>query len=197
MSKSEKTKAFIIETVAPIFNKNGYSAMSLSKITAATGLTKGAIYGNFENKEQLALEAFIYSVRRVLSDLNTHINKGNSHLNRLLRVATFYQNYFEYNKEFGGCPILNIGVDSNNQNTLIIGKVRFYNNKILKQFTYLIEQCKETNEVKLEVNSELYAKRFFSMIEGAVYMSYIMNDKGYMKDLAIYMTEIITNELMQ
>lgn len=197
MLKSEKTKAFIIETVAPIFNKSGYAAMSLSKITDATGLTKGAIYGHFKNKEELAVEAFIFSVRRVLKDLNKHINQGETPLQQLLNVATFYQNYFEYNKAFGGCPILNIGVDSNNQNTLIAIKVRSYNTRILKQFTALIEQCKEAKEIKSTIKSELYAKRFFSMIEGAVYMSYIMNDKEYMKDLAVHMKGIISKELMQ
>lgn len=195
MSKSEKTKAYIIETVAPIFNRNGYAAMSLSKITNATGLTKGAIYGNFQNKEQLALEAFLYSVRRVLRDLNAYVNKGRTPLQQLKNVANFYRNYYEYNKEFGGCPILNIGVDSNNQNSLITSKVRSYNLRILKQFTLLIEECKKANEIKEAINSELYAKRFFSMIEGAVYMSYIMNDKEYMKDLSVHMNEIIENEL--
>ena len=197
MSKSEKTKAFIIETVAPIFNRNGYAAMSLSKITEATSLTKGAIYGHFKNKEELAVEAFVFSVRRILKDLNAHINQGNTPIEQLLNVATFYQNYFEYNKAFGGCPILNIGVDSNNQNTLVIAKVRSYNTRILKQFTALIDQCKKSNEIKANVKSEIYARRFFSMVEGAVYMSYIMDDKEYMKDLAIHMKEIINRELIQ
>ena len=197
MSKSENTKAYIIETVAPIFNKTGYAAMSLSKITEATGLTKGAIYGHFKNKEELAVQAFVFSVRRVLRDLNKHINQGKTPLEQLLNVATFYKNYFEYNKAFGGCPILNIGVDSNNQNALIIAKVRSYNNRILKQFALLIDQGKKQGEIKSMIDSELYSKRFFSMIEGAVYMSYIMDDKSYMKDLAVHMTSIINNELIK
>ena len=60
ITKAEKTAAFIIETVAPIFNKNGYAATSISDITNATGLTKGAIYGNFTNKEDLAIKCFNY-----------------------------------------------------------------------------------------------------------------------------------------
>ncbi len=51
LSKSEKTKAFIIEKAAPVFNTKGYAGTSLSDLTAATGLTKGAIYGHFENKD--------------------------------------------------------------------------------------------------------------------------------------------------
>ncbi len=195
MSKSEKTKAYIIETVAPIFNKNGYAAMSLSKITEATGLTKGAIYGNFQNKEQLALEAFQFSVRRVLRDLNAHVNKGVTPLQQLKNVATFYNNYYEYNIHLGGCPILNTGVDANNHNPLIIAKVRSYNERILDRFINLIESCKASKEIKETTNSELYAKRFFYMIEGAIYMSSVMQDKKYMKDLAVFMQEMIEKEL--
>ena len=43
-TKAELTSQYIIETVAPIFNKNGYAATSMLDLTNATGLTKGAIY---------------------------------------------------------------------------------------------------------------------------------------------------------
>ena len=195
MLKSEKTKAFIIETVAPIFNKNGYSAMSLSKITQATGLTKGAIYGHFANKEELAMEAFKFSVRRVLKDLNHEVNKGKTPLEQLLNIASFYKSYYEYNKQFGGCPILNIGVDSDHQNASIAEMVRTYNYKILDKFSELIEKAKQSNEIIASIDSMLYAKRFFYMIEGAVYMSYIMKDKSYLLDVADTMTTIIKAEL--
>ncbi len=197
MSKSEKTKAFIIETVAPIFNKNGYSAMSLSKITDATGLTKGAIYGHFKNKEELAIEAFRYSVRRVLKDLNKKINLGKTPLGKLLEIASFYKTYYDYNKEFGGCPILNIGVDSNNQKTGIANLVRYYNDKILNQFSLLIDAAKEVNEIKKSTDSMVLAKRFFYMIEGAVYMSHIMKDESYLTDVSMYMELIISKDLKQ
>ena len=197
MSKSEKTKSFIIETVAPIFNKNGYSAMSLSKITQATGLTKGAIYGHFENKEELALEAFRFSVRKVLKDLNIYINKETSPIKKLYNIASFYENYYDYSKQFGGCPILNIGVDSNNQNTAIANLVRSYNTRILEQFSILIETGKQLKEIKSAVNSEIYAKRFFYMIEGAVYMSYIMKDGSFLNDLSLTIKQIIKQELQQ
>ena len=50
-TKAEQTSEFIIQKVAPIFNKHGYYGTSMSDLTQATGLTKGAIYGNFKNKE--------------------------------------------------------------------------------------------------------------------------------------------------
>ncbi len=197
MSKSEKTKAFIIATVAPIFNKNGYAAMSLSKITEATGLTKGAIYGHFENKESLAIEAFRFSVRRVLKDLNKEIEKGKTPLDKLFKIASFYKKYYAYNKQFGGCPILNIGVDANNHNSSIANMVKSYNQRILDQFEILLDNGKKSNEIKKTIDSMLYAKRFFYMIEGAIYMSYIMNDEHYTIDASVFMEQIIKQELIQ
>ena len=197
MSKSERTKAFIIETVAPIFNRSGFSAMSLSKITAATGLTKGAIYGHFENKEELAIESFKFSVRKVLKDLNKTVNKGETPLEMLKNIAVFYEDYYEYNKQFGGCPILNIGVDANNQNKVITQLVQSYNHRILERFSQLIEKAKETNEIKKSIDSMLYAKRFFYMIEGAVYMTHIMKDDSYLKDVSAVLQQIIKQELQQ
>ncbi|WP_435525010.1 TetR family transcriptional regulator [Chryseobacterium indoltheticum] len=61
MSKAEKTKQFIIEKTATLFNTKGYTATSLSDITEATGLTKGSIYGNFENKDEVSLEVYKYN----------------------------------------------------------------------------------------------------------------------------------------
>ena len=58
MSKAEKTRQFIIEKTAPIFNKKGFAGTSLSDMTEATGLTKGSIYGNFADKDEVAMAAF-------------------------------------------------------------------------------------------------------------------------------------------
>jgi len=64
MSKAEQTRQFIIEKTAPIFNKKGYFATSLSDITTATGLTKGSIYGNFKDKDDLALHVYTYQSKK-------------------------------------------------------------------------------------------------------------------------------------
>ncbi len=58
MSKSEQTRQFIIGKAATLFNIKGYDSTSLSDVQDATGLTKGAIYGHFTDKNELALAAF-------------------------------------------------------------------------------------------------------------------------------------------
>ncbi len=61
MSKAEKTKQFIIEKTAALFNSKGYTRTSLSDISEATGLTKGSIYGNFENRDELAIAVYKFN----------------------------------------------------------------------------------------------------------------------------------------
>ena len=72
-SKSEITSEYIIKTVAPVFNKKGYSGTSLADIAKATGLTKGAIYGNFTDKNELAVKAFVHNINIVAAKIESDI----------------------------------------------------------------------------------------------------------------------------
>src|SRR5262245_13558435 len=58
MTKAQRTRLHIIEKTAPLFNMNGFDGTSLADLCRVTGLTKGALYGNFLDKEELATEAF-------------------------------------------------------------------------------------------------------------------------------------------
>ena len=75
-SKAERTRNFIIERTAEVFNKKGYAGTSMSDITKATGLTKGSIYGNFENKEEVALAAFEYNCARISKSISDQVDKA-------------------------------------------------------------------------------------------------------------------------
>ena len=50
MKKSDKTRQFIIDKAADLFNTQGYSGTSMADIMEVTGLSKGAIYGNFKRE---------------------------------------------------------------------------------------------------------------------------------------------------
>src|SRR3978361_1704088 len=88
MGKAERTREYIVEKTAPVFNRKGYAGTSMSDLTEATGLTKGAIYGNFENKDEVALAAFDYNLQRMVqrvrqlqTDDATALGKLNAYIN--------------------------------------------------------------------------------------------------------------------
>ena len=197
LSKAELTKQHILKTVASIFNQNGYAATSMSDITEATKLTKGAIYGHFENKEELAIAAFNFNVKNVLSRIGIHLEKNESPLQKLYLITDFYRNYYDYSQELGGCPIINIGVDANNQNTALLERVRYVVQKIQDQIATLIENGIELGEIGSEINAMTYAKRIDTLLQGAIFLTYTMNDDSYLKETTDHIDAIITNELKQ
>lgn len=194
-TKSEHTSQFILETVAPIFNKNGYAATSMSDLTIATGLTKGAIYGNFKNKEDLAIAAYKFTVKKLMSLISEHLTKSNSPIEKLYLISGFYRDYYKLSKTYGGCPVLNIGVDANNQNSKLLDNVRLVIERIQDQLATIIENGIEAGELSSEINAMQYAKRIDTMIQGAIFMTYTMDDEFYMKDTMNQIDDMITNEL--
>jgi len=194
-TKAELTSEYILEIAAPIFNKNGYAATSMRDITEATALTKGAIYGNFKNKEELAIAAFRFTVKKLMKDIAKHLNLSDSPIQKLFLISDFYRNYYPYSKKNGGCAVLNIGVDANNQNTLLLKKVKQVIEKIQDQVATIIEDGIEAGEISTNINAMQYAKRLDTMIQGAIFMAYTMDDELYIKDTMNQVDQMIHNEL--
>lgn len=195
LTKSEYTKLHILQTVAPIFNKNGYAATSMTDITNATKLTKGAIYGHFKNKEALSISAFKYNVKQMMSKISEHLSLSNSPIQKLYLISDFYKNYYEFSKQLGGCPVLNVGVDANNQNSLLLENVRLIVQKIQDQVASIIEDGILIGEISSEINAMHYAKRIDTLIQGAIFMTYTMNDEFYMKDTMEQVDRMILTEM--
>ncbi|MGV8829028.1 MAG: TetR/AcrR family transcriptional regulator [Breznakibacter sp.] len=68
------TKEFIIDEAFKLFLNHSYEAVSISDISKAIGLTKGALYHHFKNKEELFISVIdkyiqIFSLEDILDSL--------------------------------------------------------------------------------------------------------------------------------
>lgn len=50
-----RTRADLLEIATTLFLRDGYAATSLEKVAEAAGYTRGAVYSNFRNKDELCL----------------------------------------------------------------------------------------------------------------------------------------------
>jgi AcrR family transcriptional regulator len=168
MSKAERTKQFIIEKTAPIFNAKGYAGTSLSDLTEATGLTKGSIYGNFENKDEVALAAFDHNYSLIVAYLRKQIEARPNMIDRLLVYPETYRNFLNLPILKAGCPILNTATEADDTHPLLrkkaIAALGFWKKAIEKSITTGIEQ----NEIKATAQPQEFAIIMMSLIEGAV-----------------------------
>lgn len=166
LSKSEHTKQFIIEKTATIFNRQGYAGTSMNDIMNATGLSKGCIYGNFENKDEVALAAFDYNHNKVNEHMRERILATDNAIERLLVYPYTYKNYFRYPYLQAGCPILNTATEADDTHP----KLRERAHKALEFWKTSIEnQIKRgivRNEIKTDTDPTEIAVVLISMIEG-------------------------------
>jgi AcrR family transcriptional regulator len=54
-NKRERTRARLIEAAAQVIGEKGFDLTSLEEVAARAGMTRGAIYGNFKDREDLFL----------------------------------------------------------------------------------------------------------------------------------------------
>jgi TetR/AcrR family transcriptional repressor of nem operon len=91
LSKADRTRQYIVEKTAPVFNRLGYAGTSLNDMVAATGLTKGSIYGNFSNKDEVALAAFDHNFGKVISLIKTRMEEKKGTIEKLLVYPETYR----------------------------------------------------------------------------------------------------------
>lgn len=194
-TKAERTTAYIIETVSPIFNRQGYVGTSMSDLTEATGLTKGALYGNFENKDALALSAFQHNTRKLLNALDEVLAEEGSSLQKLFRLTDFYRHYDTFTSDMGGCPVLNVGVDAQYNHRILAAATREIARTIEGKIALVLEQGVNRGEMKLPVTPLQFAKQMFTMIMGAVSMATIMGDRKYLHNTIAYLEVLIRKEI--
>lgn len=194
-TKAEKTTAYIIETVAPIFNKHGYIGTSMSDLTDATGLTKGALYGNFENKEALALSAFEHNSKIFLDALDKAIGVSGSTMDKLKSLMDFYKKYDTFTLPLGGCPVLNVGVDAQHNNKLLASAAKETIKEIEGKIALVLENGVNKGEIKIPVSPLQFAKQLFTMVQGAVAMSTITMDRKYLLNTMTYLEVLVKREL--
>ncbi|RDC57732.1 TetR/AcrR family transcriptional regulator [Pedobacter chinensis] len=175
MTKAEKTRNFIVEKTAPIFNMKGYAGTSLNDITAATGLTKGSIYGNFANKDEVALAAFDYNLNNNVSRIEAAMSAQATAKGKLLVYVSIYQNFIVGTISKGGCPILNTATDADDTHPALREKalkaVLSWKKRIIK----LVEEGIANKEIKADSNPEQIALTVIAMIEGGIMISRLTN----------------------
>ncbi|WP_433810537.1 TetR/AcrR family transcriptional regulator [Flavobacterium johnsoniae] len=192
MSKAQRTKQFIIEKTAPIFNMKGYSGTSMSDITEATGLTKGSIYGNFANKDEVALAAFRFNVKKLHDIFAREIEKEKTFKGKLLVYPRLYSDYYDLRVTQGGCPIINTATEADDTHPVLKKKVERVILSWKEQLAYFIEQGILLGEFKAEsIDPEKTALTIIAMIEGAVMIAKITGNLSTLADIMLSVTKII------
>jgi TetR/AcrR family transcriptional repressor of nem operon len=182
MKKSEKTRRFIIEQSAAIFNKKGVAGTSISDLMESTKLAKGGIYGNFNSKEEISMEVFDYLTSIVSGGLDKATAGKETARKKLFAILDFYSDNLA-TSETGGCPMLNFGTEADDTNHELRQRVAKAIKKSQHRMARAVEEGQAAGEFNKRTDASLFAVKMFTMIEGAIFASRVTGNRGTMKSV--------------
>ena len=186
MNKSTRTRKFIVESTAPVFNRKGYAGTSLSDLTQATGLTKGSIYGNFKNKEEVALAVFRHSVEILKQTFRSCIAGLTSPTEKLEVLLDYHIEVVLHFPIAGGCPMLNTAVEADDNFPALKELVAKEFDNIKGFYLDLFDDLDKTKKYDLPASPDLLAATLLASMEGAIAISRAQGNKTAMKNVVRY-----------
>lgn len=191
MRNPAATRQLIINKSIALFNTKGYQATSLSDITEATGITKGAIYANFESKDQVAVAAFEYALEIVLSEIRKRIRQAPTAPLKLKAVLLYHEEYISNPPIPGGCPVLNSAVEADDNHPLLRTKVVRLISQIRDALRRIVHRGIVEKQLHPDLDVDDFVMLFYGAIEGAIMVSRVEGDNESFKSMSRFLVQVI------
>jgi TetR/AcrR family transcriptional repressor of nem operon len=167
MRKGQQTRQQIIRKAAPIFNQRGFDGAALSDLMRATGLEKGGIYRHFSSKQELAGEAFEFAWQKALESRFAGAQEIANTVDRLKQIVWNFRDR-RAGLVQGGCPLLNMAIDSDDGNPVLRAKARRAFHFWLASLRSILEDGKKRGEIRSDVDVVETATLIVTTLEGGL-----------------------------
>lgn len=181
LSKAQRTRLFIVESMAEIFNKKGYAGTSMADVESITRLSRGTIYHHFDNKESIALAVFDYNFDRLCRLVDEQVELSTSFYEKLVVYAKVYQLIATDGAVSGGSPILNTASEADDTNILLRDKAIKAIKRNEFQISKIIEMGIRTGEFRKNTDAQKIAISILSTLEGGLMIARATNDAERMQ----------------
>jgi len=159
------TREYIIDEAFKLFLRQSYEAVSISIISDSIGLTKGALYHHFENKEELFRAVIDKHFKEIVpvvvnSDtitLKDYIEVCVKHTEKILR------HIFSDNEQFTPLNYMSLIADCFRHYTgFTEAKFGYIDNEI-KVIKQILDHAIERGEIRNDIDTNIVALQMFSL----------------------------------
>jgi AcrR family transcriptional regulator len=170
MRSPEVTRDKILKKAGILFNTQGYKATSISNITDRTGLTKGAIYKHFKDKEDLERETLAHLSEHMFEKVRDRVKKENTAGKKLRAIFHFFESYISNPPIKGGCPLLNAAIESDDTNPVLRREAMKILTVLRESVITILENGILHKQIKAGIDKEFFATIMIASLEGAIMM---------------------------
>jgi TetR/AcrR family transcriptional regulator, transcriptional repressor for nem operon len=179
MSKSERTRQFIIEQSATLFNTRGLAGTAMSDVMEVTKMAKGGLYGHFESKEALSLAVVDYNLKKLVASVDRAIAAEETFKSKLIAFIEVFRNPLHFPVE-GGCPLLNFGTEADDTNQAVKNKLKTVIEMAQKKCQTLIQQGIKSGEFKKTFDAREFSIIMLSLMEGGTLIGRVLHTNSQM-----------------
>ncbi len=171
--QSEQTRQRIIEAATQLFGHKGFYSTSVADLAQATGLTKGALYHHFENKDALFF-AVVETVRDTWRE--AVIRDVLEAKDTLARLAVLLDNHARLiNENETLCLVLGgLVMEMNGVNPTFMAALQELFADLTVFIERIIQKGQATGQVRADLDPRLTALNIVGMLEGSA-IPWILN----------------------
>jgi len=178
------TKEHIILTSFRLFLQKGYKEVTMSMLVKATGLSKGAFYHYFENKEQLFIETLdnlFFSISPFKNEMVVNPEVSfyeymELYIDNVKKMATMIAGYV--GEEASGMGYYRLMLDVANYAPDFHKKIEDSNKYELAFWKKVVENGINKGEIKADIDRELLANHFQWLQDGIALNSIFAGNPG-------------------
>ncbi|BDI34338.1 hypothetical protein CCAX7_63890 [Capsulimonas corticalis] len=196
MRKGEVTKFAVIQSIAPIFNRLGFAGTTLEELMRASGLRKGGVYHHFRSKEDLAIQAFEYSVQMMREYWIAAITREPDAAAQLRVIIDTFEMLFDDSLIAGGCPLMNAALDSDDAYPWLKEKTRAAFDDWRCLIASIVRKGVAAGRFRPETDADGVAWIMISALEGGLALSRLNGDLQALKSVSSHLGRYIAAELI-
>jgi AcrR family transcriptional regulator len=159
----------------------------------ATGLEKGGLYRHFSGKEELAAEAFQYTVSRAEKVRFDKLDLTRGTLYQLRQIIDRFVNV--RSDVAGGCAIFNTAIEEDDGNPMLRDLALKALENWKDRLTGIVQEGIQTGEIRAEIIPRRVANVLIATLEGALTMSRLEGTSTALEDaqaaLEIFLAGIV------
>lgn len=167
LTKAEKTKQFILETAAPLYNQKGISGVNIDDVLAATKLTKGCLYGHFEDKEDLSGQVIDLLLKKITDKMYQAVAGKKTAKAKVFAYMDMHKDPIDTFIS-GGCPIFNTAVDADDNFPVIKQKVAAIFRAGQESLTNILKEGINNGEFSPSLDAATFSFKLVAAIEGGI-----------------------------
>ncbi|MFA6083470.1 TetR/AcrR family transcriptional regulator [Mucilaginibacter sp.] len=182
MKKAEKTKQFIIEQAAPIYNEKGIAGTTIDEVLEAANVARGCLYNHFVNKDALSYATADYLLKKNDDVVSSAVNKGKTAKEKIHAYLNFSINPLETHIT-GGCPIFNLAAEADDNNPIVKEKVKKSILAAHRFFTSILKEGIKNGEFIETFDVNAFAYKLFASVEGTILICRVLGTNQPMQSV--------------